>query len=469
MLRTNVLFIAVLCFLMGACSDNESKKHTNKLTVWSTESDKIAEAVLADVEKQFEAMHPDTDLEIEIVSWGSVSERLINASRGDQQPDISHIQPFMAYSLYSKDQLLPITDVRAELEQEYGKILPAVRDLQVFGPESEVYGLAYAVGTTFWSVRADMMPEGLDLNSIKTWADYIEFAKQLKQENPGQGAVTLPGGSPFFMDQLYAELVANNGGRLFDENKCPVLTNPASISALEFFLELKESGVLAPEWASQGYTDQFVKLGSMKVSSVPVTYARASNSVKALFEEDPKRNAEDANDDLILWLDQPTKQTGQQSLATIDAEPWVVFAEARNRVQASGKTNEELAKDFLRLFYSKKNYSKYTQAVPVHLTPIFETMAEDSAYVESTKPFQKWHDYTLAKLKAGTTRPILMPDNSAIGRSLPFLLEFQRAGILSGAIADVLQTEKTPTEAAQRAQLRATQLVSRSSNISCEN
>jgi hypothetical protein len=174
------------------------------------------------------------------------------------------------------------------------------------------------------------------------------------------------------------------------------------------------------------------------------------------------------DDRLLLWIDQPTPNGTNDSVATIDAEPWVIFAEASNRVQADGKRNSDLAKEFLRIFYQKENYLQFTSAVPVHLTPIFKQLANDKKYVDAASNFGSWHQRTIERLQNGSTRPILMPDANGRDRELPFLLEFQRVGILSGAVSDVLSSGKTPVQAAKRAQMRAVQVVNRSgSGVKC--
>jgi ABC-type glycerol-3-phosphate transport system substrate-binding protein len=452
--------VSAACVLVSACSGPKSEK-TDKLVVWSTESDKNAGKVLEKLETEFERRHPGVDLVIETIAWNDLSERLINASQSGAWPDVSHIQPFMAYSLYDKKQLLPITDVRDAVEKQNGPIFPAVRDLQVYGKDKQVYGLAYAVGTTFWSILGERLPPNESLSEVKTWDDYVRLAKLARAADPNRNRVTLPGAAPFFMDQLFGELVANAGGRLFNEKGCPTLTSKPVIESLQFFRQLKDAELLANDWPTQAYADQFDRLAKGSVFSVPVTYARAAQTVRGVYEKEG-RSPKDASDKTLLWLDQPTSKAGLGSIATIDAEPWVVFQASANRRQADGKGNDQLAKEFIRMFYAPEFYAEYTKQVPIHLTPIFERMASEPDYVAATRPFEAWHQRTLERLRDGSTRPILMPDLSPSGRSLPFLLEFQRANILSGAITDVLQTDNSIQAAAERAQLRAMQLVKRS-------
>jgi len=69
------------------------------------------------------------------------------------------------------------------------------------------------LGTTGWRTRKDLAGK-YGLAEPKTWSEYTSFVARL-YEATGK-PVLLPGGDPFFIDQLFAELVANNGGVLFD-------------------------------------------------------------------------------------------------------------------------------------------------------------------------------------------------------------------------------------------------------------
>jgi len=463
-ISTIFLSAAMLCGGLSACAKKEEVVQTSKLVIWTTESHPGASAVMHSIEQQFEKEHPGVDVVIEAINWDKLSERLINATTSDSLPDVTHIQPFMAYSLYEQNKLLPLTDVRDAIEAENGPIFPAVRDLQVYGPDKQAYGIAYAVGTTFWSTRTDML-RGVSAGNLATWDDYIRFARMAKEKDPKHNFVTLPGGSPFFIDQLFAELVANAGGKLFNDRRCPQLESAEVVDTLRFFQRLNTEGLLSPDWATQQYLDQFLQLADGKVVNVPVTYARASRSVQASFDKQTPTKI--ADEKLLLWLNQPTRTAGGKSIATIDAEPWVLLSVSRNRKQSDGRTNEELGKAFLHLYYKRENYLAFTKTVPIHLTPIFEPLANDPVYVAATAPFQSWHQNTLQRLKDGSTRPILMPDLSEEGRTIPYLLDFQRAGILSGAVADVIQSNQAPEAAAKRAQTRALQLVQRSGVKTC--
>jgi ABC-type glycerol-3-phosphate transport system substrate-binding protein len=146
----------------------------------------------------------------------------------------------------------------------------------------------------------------------------------------------------------------------------------------------------------------------------------------------------------------------------MDCEPFVIFRAAATRPALDGKNNADLAREFLRLFYQRGNYLKFVRAVPIHLTPIFQGMASSPDYLSAPllQHWKPWHDQTVAFLsRPDQTRPILMPDPTPAAKSAPYLLEFQSQRILTQAVVDVLVSDRSPEDAANRAQAAAERLV----------
>src|SRR5207245_383270 len=108
---------------------------------------------------------------------------------------------------------------------------------------------------TGFAYRGDIVRK-LKLQIPKTWKEFLPFCKAISQSSNGKTDVLLPGGDPFFIDQLFAELVANNGGKLFDPStNRPLLTSRQVVETFELLGEL--SPWVDVGWQTQGYLDQF--------------------------------------------------------------------------------------------------------------------------------------------------------------------------------------------------------------------
>jgi multiple sugar transport system substrate-binding protein len=440
-----VLFAGCVCFV--GCS-----KQPKTLRVWQTETDKNAVEELNRVKTDFEASHPGVKVELESVAWSSLGNKLSVAIQTRNEPDVAHLEPFMTASVLHRGLLLPIDDVINDIEKENNDtIYEGVRDLQLF--DGKRYGIAYAVGTTGWAYRKDIADK-LHLTVPTKWNDYIRFVDAMRRSDPNAN-VLLPGGDPFFVDQLFAELLANNGGKLFDPvTRRPLLTSQEAVQTLQFFQSLSPS--VDPGWIGQAYLDQFNRMGRGEAGNVPVTYARAGKAIQNVIKERQTKDLQ-ATPAFFALMPQPTGPSyNGASIATIDCEPYVIFRSTEQR----GTTS--LAKEFLKLFYKREHYVTFTRAVPIHLTPIFKKMSADSAYLSDPyiQNWKQWADQTSVFLAdQRRLRPILMPDVSEAGRQLPFLLEFQANKILTQAVVDVVHNHVDPTAAARSAQEQAERLV----------
>lgn len=422
-----ILFFAFLFFQIGCNSSSQ------KITIWHTETDPNASKILLEMAKNFEKQNPNLKIETEAIAWGDLSTKLTTALASGTEPDIVHLQPFMVASLYSKNLLEPIDDVIKFIGED--DIYPSVRDLQKFN--GKYYGIAYAIGTTYFSYRKDWSSGEIP----KTWDEYISLLSKIETEKAVSG-ITLPGKSSFFMDQLFAELVASNGGRLFDQNGNPTFTEKEVLETLDFLKKLSDKSI--KNWNIENYMDQFKTFATGSCFSVPVTYARASLQI----EKDAPIGIN--NPEHFAVMEPPIGPSGNQSYSTIDCEPWVIFRSSQNI---------ELAKEFLKTFYEKENYLKFCQQVPIHLTPILKSIAESEEYLNTPflKKWKSWQDLSLKMINENRVRPILLIEDD--DKNLPFLFELQGKGIFTNMIMDVCLGRKSVEEAAKDANKDAKKLI----------
>lgn len=441
MKKKNFLKLSLVCtisllFLASiSCTKGERIK---TLRIWETETDPSAGKVMDEIAMAFEEKYPNIKIEHEAIPWGELSRKLITALSAGDVPDLVHLEPFMVASMQSKGLLVPIDDVIESIGKD--DLYDAVKELQFF--DGHFYGIAYAIGTTYFSYRKDWAEEK-GLTVPRTWSEYIGFIKALTEDTDGDGTidrygVILPGGSPFFVDQLTTELVASNGGRLFDENFRPTFTEKQVVETLELWREMAKYA--PPDWTSEGYVDQFRSIAMGKGASVPVTYARASKQI----DKDAPEGIN--NPEHFAVMTQPVGPSGDISYSTIDCEPWAIFA--------SSKMIKE-AEEFLKFFYQKEQYLPYCSQVPIHLTPIKPSIAESEEYLSNPfiEKWRPWLDQSIKMIQEGRTRPILMPEPD--DKNIPFLMELQGSRILTDMVLAVTNEGKSPEEAAEDAQKKA--------------
>jgi multiple sugar transport system substrate-binding protein len=437
-----IVLVGLLLLSAPGCNGGKEQVKQKRIRIWETETDAGAGRVLKEIAREFEKLHPGTKVEIEAISWGELSKKLTAALSAGDVPDVVHLQPFMVASMQSKGLLAPLDDVIEDIGKD--DIYDSVEELQLF--DGHYYGIAYAIGTTYFSYRKDWA-QAKGLNVPRNWNEFIQFIKTLTEDLDGDGnidryGVILPGGSPFFMDQLTAELVASNNGRLFDKNWKPTFTEKEVIETLEFWREMAKYA--PPDWTSEGYVDQFRSFATGKGASVPVTYARAS---KQIDKDAPK----DLNSpEIFAVMQQPIGPSGKKSCATIDCEPWTIMA--------SSKVIDE-GKEFLKFFYKRENYVRFCTQVPIHLTPIRPSVAESEEYnkIDFIKKWKPWLDESLTMIREQRVKPILLVEED--DKNIPFLMELQGSRILTDMVLAVTKEGKSPLEAAKEAQRKAEEFI----------
>lgn len=455
-----IIILLLVGILITSCTGNENRGKV-VLRVWQTETDKDAEAVLNNTIKEFKneilaKEGQEVEVVLETISWNSLSSKLSVALQTGNEPDVCHLEPFMAYSLIKRGLIIPIDDVISEIEKNSkDTIYSIIRSLQYYEDKGRgaTYGIAYALGVTGYAYRKDWANQAGIKKEPKTWNEFINFAKIIIDSRHNKEKILLPGGDPFFIDQLFAELLANNNGKLFDPFTFqPLLTSKEVIEVLQLFKDLKP--YIYENWLTLRYLEQFNLLGKGEAAIVPVTYVRAVKSIQKQVENTGDKSIK-ANPDFFTLMQQPSGPSNyeRKSYATVDCEPYVIFSRAA-KIKTGEKTNEYYAKKFLEKFYTKENYLKFVQTVPIHLTPIFKGMATGKEYLSNSiiTNWGQWQKYTTDHLNENMVRPIIMPDLSPEGRKIPFLLEFQAKNILTEAVIDVIKNNLEPAKAAKNAQ-----------------
>jgi len=167
----------------------------------------------------------------------------------------------------------------------------------------------------------------------KTWSEYNKFRRQVVRGNWKACAFTRR--RPFFIDQLFAELVANNGGVLFDTVTFrPLLTSAQVVEVLQFFKNI--TPYVDKNWPTLRYLEQFNVLGRGDAVSVPSLTSGPRSDSERRKERAPPLSA---SPDVFALMPQPrgTQYQGPP-IATIDCEPYVIFKRAQTRRLGSSPT-----------------------------------------------------------------------------------------------------------------------------------
>jgi multiple sugar transport system substrate-binding protein len=431
-----LVLVVVLAFPAGA----QEKK---VVRIWHTETEPQSVKAFQEIITAFEKLHPDITVRQEPLAWGDLEAKLTTALAAGAPPDASHGQAITCASFYQKGLLRDQEDIAAAVGRD--NIWEAVRNLCRF--DGKYYGITHSPNTNLLIYRKDIFKRK-ELKPPATWDDFLKVA-QAMMERDKDGRVTRYGlslpGTPLFINILVAELTKANGGRLFDlKTGRPTFTERQVIEVLDFYKKLNDT-VLPPGWLGHGYLDTFTNLATGKAAMVYQGHGRSAGYIEKYA---PKGTG---NVEHFGVLRKPRGPSGKTTAAQIDAEPWMIFKNARYPNEAA---------EFLKFFFKEENYIKYLHTVPIHLLPTLKSVRNSRAY-QANEMYQRWKEWVEMDyyyLERDLAKPTLIVEWDDL--KLPFLLEIFGSNILPDMVTDAVRGMPS-AQAAARAQARAEELITK--------
>lgn len=435
MRRTIALMLTVTAWLTAATWTEAADKKVVRL--WQTETEAQSLAVLQDMAARYQKTHPGVEIKIEGLAWGDLERKLAAALAAGAPPDAAHGQPITCVSLAAKGLLRPVDDLVQSIGRD--NLIDAFRNLCQW--EGKTYGVGHSPASSLFVYRKDLLARK-GLKVPRTWDELIRVAEALR-EGEGDGvryglAMT---GQPLFVNIAFGELLHANGGRLFDREGRPTLTERPVIELLDFYKRLNT--VLPPDWTTRSYTDTFADLATGRAAMLYLALGRGVGYIEKLAAPelaDPRHFA---------VADKIPGPSGKTPAAQLDCEPWMVFRDARSASEAV---------EFLKFFYQDDNYIPYLHSVPIHLLPIKKSTYKDPRYWNN-KTIEKWRpwvDMQERYFRGDWIKPILVTDWDDMRK--PYLLEILSSGILVDMVMDAVKG--TPSaQAAAKAQRRVEDLL----------
>jgi len=411
--------------------------------IWHTETEPKSVQAFQEIINDFEKLHPDITVKQEALAWGDLEAKLTAALAAGAPPDASHGQAVTCASFYAKGLLRPLEDVAEAVGRE--NIWEAIRGPCRF--DGRYYGIPHSAATSLLIYRKDVFKQK-GLKPPETWDDLIKVA-QAMTERDKDGRVTRYGlslpGVGLFINIMVGELVKANGGRLFDlKTGRPTFTEKPVIEALDFYKKLNDT-VLPPGWLGHGYLDTFANLATGKAAMLYQGYGRGAGYIERYAAR------EMANADHFGVLVKPIGPSGKATAAQIDAEPWMVFKNAKHPNEAA---------EFLKFFFKEDNYIKYLHSVPIHLLPTLKSVRRNPAYQanDMVRRWKEWQDMQYRYFEADQAKPTLIIEWSDL--RLPFGLEILGSGIIPDMVTDTVRGMPS-AQAAAKAQGRAEELITK--------
>lgn len=442
MRRRGWVWVSVI-FMAGGLALPTWAAEKKVVRIWHTETEPKSVQAFQEIINDFEKLHPDITLKQEALAWGDLEAKLTAALAAGAPPDATHGQAVTCASFYAKGLLRPMEDVADAIGKD--NMWEAIRGPCRF--EGRYYGIPHSAATSLLIYRKDIFKQK-GLKPPETWDDLIKVAETL-MERDKDGRVTRYGlslpGVGLFINIMVGELTKANGGRLFDgKTGRPTFTEKPVVEVLDFYKKLSAT-VLPPGWLGHGYLDTFINVATGKAAMLYQGYGRGAGLIEKYA---PK---EMANADHFGVLVRPIGPSGKVTAAQIDAEPWMIFKNAKYPNEAA---------EFLKFFFKEENYIKYLHSVPIHLLPSLKSVRRSSAYQanDMIRRWKEWQDMQYRYFEADQAKPTLIIEWSDL--RLPFGLEVLGSGIIPDMVTDAVRGMPSQ-QAAAKAQARAEELITK--------
>src|SRR5438477_10006572 len=163
-------------------------QQVRELNVWHAEVEPQTVKTINDTSiAEFEKKFPNFKVRQQALSWGDLNTKLLASLAAGNPPDLTHLNPFMTASLYTKQLLRPMDELIRTLGES--DIHEATLKLQYF--DGKYYGVTHAMGATYFCERRDLR-EKKGLKPPETYDDMLKLADALTEDGKRYG-ITMPG------------------------------------------------------------------------------------------------------------------------------------------------------------------------------------------------------------------------------------------------------------------------------------
>lgn len=183
--------------------------------------------------ERFNAEHPEVKIKLEptVIDYMEMHDKLLIALQaGTGAPDLVDIEIAKFGTFMRGDiQLHDLTPIVERSGQDL-----VIERMAPYQGQGKQYGVDYHLGALLMYYNKELMDQaGVDIDSIKTWDDYIQAGKQVK-EKTGAWMTTVETTDKWSVSPLMQE----NGGGVYDKDGNFILDSQANVEALQLLSDM---------------------------------------------------------------------------------------------------------------------------------------------------------------------------------------------------------------------------------------
>ncbi|WP_160726062.1 ABC transporter substrate-binding protein [Bacillus sp. USDA818B3_A] len=241
------LLFGLLAVMLIACSNGGNKTSGNEATekevIGADEKDatelkywtfvELHMDFFKDAVPRWNELHPDKKIKLvaETFPYDQMHNNLLLALQsGKGAPDISDIEVgrFPNF-LQGKPQLLPMNEYVEPIKDKFIE-----SRLDLYAKDGNYYGMPTHVGATMMYYNKEIMDKaGVDIDSIKTWDDYIEAGKKVVANTDAVMTTVHTGDATQFQ-----QMISQQGSDLFDKDGKLTIDSDKNVKTLQLLSDM---------------------------------------------------------------------------------------------------------------------------------------------------------------------------------------------------------------------------------------
>ncbi len=371
--RLTGLAVAILAAasVLAGCGDSPAEGGTKTIKFMAAEYSSGTKPYWDGVKKNFEAANPGYQVDIEVVNWEQIDQKVKTLVQTRQQPDVLNLNKFADFA---RDELLyPAEEVLSP--ETKGEFLPVFAEQSNYNGKQ--YGLPFISSVRLFFYNKDIFAKAGITAPPASWADVKTAAQKIKDS--GAIGLGLPLGAEEAQGEFFMWAMNNNGG--WTSGADWAIDQQANVDTLNFLKELNQAGLTQPNPETTNRKDVFNLFAQGKIGML--------NGAVFL----PKSFIDPVNPNLPYGVAPLPSKDGQAHQTLGVADFLMAF-------RKDGDANKDAVTKFLNFVYQKDNAVKFLKAEG------FLPVTRSAAAELSADPYLKQFVDQLANAKfAPTDRP----------------------------------------------------------------
>ena len=237
--RMRLPLLATLALVVAAATTSVALAQQVTVRMWFNGTPEAHGAVLERLIPEFEALHPDINVEYEVTAWATYQQQIATAAASGTLPDIIFGFSNLVAGFAERGIL-------ADHSQFFdpADFVPATVDLTTWN--DTWYMLPTWFSANVLSYRTDLIEEGGHDASEppQTWEEWFEWAlgATIREDGSLRQLGFYSSSFGFNRSNLFTRLVEGNGGAMFSaDGMTPTMNSPAAVEAAAFFQRLSQA------------------------------------------------------------------------------------------------------------------------------------------------------------------------------------------------------------------------------------